>query len=371
MEFVKGVISLPSSPKRTLMRLLHSKYRLPFLFLFLFPLTSRSQSSLGNNNSAFIGNNKAACITNAGKLLDEVFQLMERNYYRRDAVIWDTLQQAARNRLEASINCEAAYEVINWCFAQMKERHSFVMPAIKAATYNNDTSFMRFTPDLSDLVGDIRYDRAGDSIAYLTLPWINSSDEAVCALMADSIQQVIADLDNGRIHTWVIDLRQNTGGNCWPMIAGIGPLLGEGVCGYFVRNNEKVPFSYQNGTAFQGKHPRCTLNKPAYTLRAAPKRIIVLTGSRTSSSGEIIALAFKGKEGVQLIGEPTAGLTTANATYQLSNNAMLVLSVCQEADRNGVICEGRIRPDIWIDRKLPLIWKELIVDQEFLQQLSL
>ena len=31
----------------------------------------------------------------------------------------------------------------------------------------------------------------------------------------------------------MIDLRPNTGDNCWPMLAGIGPLLGEGVCGYF------------------------------------------------------------------------------------------------------------------------------------------
>ncbi len=339
------------------------------LFIFLLPLFSTAQSSLGNNNSAFSGSTKAACISNAGKLLEEVFQLMERNYYRRDAVVWDTLQQAARNRLQASINCEAAYEVINWCFSQMKERHSFVMPAIKAAEYNNDTSFMRFIPDLSNLVGEIRTERGGDSIAYLTLPWINTSDETVCSIMADSLQQVIAELDNGHIKTWVIDLRQNTGGNCWPMLAGIGPLLGEGVCGYFVRNHEKVPFSYSNGTAFQGKHPRCTLNKPAYTLRSIPQKIIVLTGPRTSSSGEIIALAFKGKAEVQLIGEPTAGLTTANATYNLSNNAMLVLSVCQEADRNGTICEGRIRPDIWIDRKLPQSLAELLSDKDLAQHL--
>ena len=62
-----------------------------------------------------------------------------------------------------------------------------------------------------------------------------------------------------------------------------------------------------------------------------------------------MALAFKGLPHVQLIGEATAGLTTANSTYTLSNNAMLVLSVCKEADRNGNVCQGRIRPDQWVD----------------------
>jgi C-terminal processing protease CtpA/Prc len=71
----------------------------------------------------------------------------------------------------------------------------------------------------------------------------------------------------------------------------------------------------------------------------------VLTGRRTVSAGEIVALAFRGKDQTLLIGEPTAGLTTANATYSLSDRSMLVLTVCQEADRTGRICEGSVQPD--------------------------
>ena len=338
--------------------------RLLYLFLFL-PFLSFGQATLGTNNTAYSGNSTEVCIVNAGKLLDEVFLLMEKNYYRRDVIIWDTLQQAARNRLQSSNSCESAYEVINWCFGQMKERHSFVMPAIKAAAYNNDTSFVRFTPDLSSLVGEIRIENIGDTIAYFSLPWINTTDETICSLMADSLQRVIAGLDNGKSQTWVLDLRNNTGGNCWPMIAGVGPLLGEGVCGYFVRNQERVAISYQKGKAFQGKHSRCAVNGTPYQLKTPPKRIILLTGNRTSSSGEIITLAFKGKAEVLVAGEPTAGLTTANATYSLSNNAMLVLSVCQEADRYGTICEGRIKPDIWIEKKLPSTLAKLMLETEF------
>ena len=58
-----------------------------------------------------------------------------------------------------------------------------------------------------------------------------------------------------------------------------------------------------------------------------------------------MALAFRGGEQTCLMGEPTAGFTTANATYSLSDKSMLVLSVCQEADRTGRICEGSIQPD--------------------------
>jgi C-terminal processing protease CtpA/Prc len=74
----------------------------------------------------------------------------------------------------------------------------------------------------------------------------------------------------------------------------------------------------------------------------------LLTGNNTASAGEIVALAFKGRENVYLYGEPTAGLTTANATYSLSDGSLLVLTVCKEADRNGKICDGRILPDMTI-----------------------
>ena len=58
-----------------------------------------------------------------------------------------------------------------------------------------------------------------------------------------------------------------------------------------------------------------------------------------------MALAFKGKEQTYLYGQPTAGLTTANTTYNLSDRSMLVLTVCREADRNGNLVEGKIVPD--------------------------
>jgi C-terminal processing protease CtpA/Prc len=87
------------------------------------------------------------------------------------------------------------------------------------------------------------------------------------------------------------------------------------------------------------------VSREGYRTRVARKSIVVLTGRRTVSAGEIVAMAFKGKDQALLFGEPTAGLTTANATYSLSDHSMLVLSVCREADHTGRIWEGSIVPD--------------------------
>jgi carboxyl-terminal processing protease len=223
------------------------------------------------------------------------------------------------------------------------------MPPKKAGQYNYDASLAPLPP-LSELVGEIRGEWLNDSIAYLTVPWVSTTDSFICMRIADSLQELIARLDNKGggdrgVTKWIIDLRKNAGGNCWPMLAGIGPLLGDGICGYFVNGTERIPISYRNGAAFQGKHVLCRVSKEGYRTQRQPKSIVVLTGKRTISAGEIVALAFKGREQAYLLGEPTAGLTTANATYSLSDRSMLVLTVCREADYLGRICEGSILPD--------------------------
>jgi hypothetical protein len=312
-----------------------------FVFVLLLADPAYSRDGYGVSDTSII-----SCLQKASRQLDEVFLLMQKHYYKKETVQWDTLITAAKARLAAAGNCENAYETVDWCFRQISEKHSFIMPADKAAVYNYDTAILTRKPSISQLVGEIKGELFADKgIAYLTLPWVGTSDPALCTRIADSIQQLIARLDQPGISKWIVDLRKNTGGNCWPMLAGIGPLLGDGVCGYFVSDNAKIPISYNNGAAMQGRNVRCKTTGIGYHTRIKNKWIILLTGPLTSSAGEIVALSFRGKEQTYLYGEATAGYTTANATYTMSDQSILVLTVCREADRNGRVQEGKIIPD--------------------------
>lgn len=300
-----------------------------------------SAQTVGNtdNDSAF-----AACIAQASRLLDETLVIMQKHYYKKDSVEWDELITSAKIRLNSSSDCQTAHEILQWCFKQLKERHSFIMPAAKANVYNGNINSSGNPASLRQLAGPIRQEQMESDIAYIDVPWLSSADKDISTAFADSLQRVIAAFDQAGVTKWIIDLRHNTGGNCWPMLAGLGPLLGNGIHGYFISSHEKISFSYQEGSVLQGKYKRCTVTDP-YTLTNPVKNIIVLTGPATASAGEIVTLAFKGMNNVTFIGEPTAGLTTANATYKLSDGSMLVLTVCKEADRNGKIYEGKIEPD--------------------------
>ena len=309
--------------------------------LFGFLLAS-SQTCLGQNHA--VVENRSVCIDNANALLDEALALMQQHYYKKDSVQWEPLIKKARTLLDQSSDCESAYKAVEWCFDQLKEDHSFIMSPVKASIYSGNVNAPKIPASSKALHGPIIHELIEDDIGYINVPWISTTNEAICRSYADSIQSVIKSFDQRGINKWIIDLRKNTGGNCWPMLAGLGPLLGNGTHAYFVSSNENIPVSYHNGIVRQGRNSRCTVSTP-YTLKLNKKTIIVLIGKNTSSAGEIVALSFKGQSNVYLYGEPTAGLTTANATYSLSDGSMLVLTVCKEADRHGKIIQGKIQPD--------------------------
>lgn len=310
------------------------------LFVILFVVST--PKSVAQNNPADTG--LTTCVQKAEVLLDEAFSLMQKHYYKRDSVQWGSLMQSAKISLNQSADCESAYKIVQWCFDQIKEEHSFIMAPLKAAMYSGNINSLQVAPHIKPLSGTIGHEWIEGGIAYIDIPWIATTDKIICTQYADSVQSIIRAFDQKGIDKWIIDLRKNTGGNCWPMLAGLGPLLGDGIYGYFVSPKETIPISYKNGMVMQGKQARGSVSNP-HTLESAKKRIVVLTGEKTSSAGEIVALSFKGLKDVYLYGQPTAGLTTANASYPLSDGSMLVLTVCKEADRTGKIVEGKIQPD--------------------------
>ncbi|NII28728.1 hypothetical protein HB364_26845 [Pseudoflavitalea sp. X16] len=314
--------------------------RIFFLFLFI---ASFSYGQSGRGTASAMATTLLSGQDSAMHLFEQALELMQRNALRKD-VDWDSLVVAARGQLSEATSIQDAHAVINQCLQRVQGAHSFVMPSRHAALYHNDTARLKRTPVLKELVGAIEYNMEDQGIGYIAVPWVSTSDPLVCTLIADSLQSLIGRLAAQGATRWIIDLRKNSGGNCWPMLAGIGPLLGNGVCGYFVRDARVTSIRYQDGVALHNNTPMCKTSKSVTLADHQRQQMVVLTGPKTSSSGEILALAFKGMPHARLMGEPTAGLTTANTTYDLYDGSTLVLTICREADRHGNICEGRIVP---------------------------
>lgn len=90
----------------------------------------------------------------------------------------------------------------------------------------------------------------------------------------------------------------------------------------------------------------------------------VLTSQLAASSGEFAALAFRSLPRVRNFGEPTAGLPTANRQIELSDGAMILLTVSLGVDRSGQVHDGPFPPDYHVT----IAWTQLgTVDDPVLQ----
>lgn len=151
---------------------------------------------------------------------------------------------------------------------------------------------------------------------------------------------------------WVVDLRLNTGGNMWPMLAAAAPLLGEGELGAFVlKGGERWLWTFAGGTLrADGVAMAAAPDAPA--LLPSPP-VAVLTSGLTASAAEALAVAFRGRPGARSFGEATAGVPAVNRTFPLPDGATLFLTVGRFADRTGRVYEEPLPPDV----ELPVAWE--------------
>ncbi|BFO67788.1 S41 family peptidase [Chryseobacterium sp. KCF3-3] len=183
-------------------------------------------------------------------------------------------------------------------------------------------------------------------IGYISVPGFGSLNTEVGNDFALQIHNMIKKLDSeNTIKGWIVDLRGNTGGNMYPMISGLGSLIGEGTLGYFVYKDKKSPWVYKNRKFGDNK-----ITEP-YDLKSGQSKIAVLIGPSTASSGEATTIAFIGKSNVKLFGKPSAGYTSANSVYPLSDGKSFALASSYEMDRNGKVYYGKIDPDVPVESK--------------------
>ena len=167
------------------------------------------------------------------------------------------------------------------------------------------------------------------------------------------VQGGLPELEDAGARGWIIDLRRNDGGNMWPMLAGLTPLLGRADYGSFLDPVDGVRWLWR----FDGARLFCPredrpeafyepIDVPGGALLKTPDApVAVLCSGVTSSSGEAVLIAFLGSPRTRTFGSPTGGLATSNGTHRLSDGSSLILTNSLMADRLGRVYEGGVVPD--------------------------
>ena len=184
-------------------------------------------------------------------------------------------------------------------------------------------------------------------LGYVILFGFRAQKEEEVNKYADQIQNIIIDLSKQDICGWIVDLRYNTGGNMWPMIAGLGALIGEGKLGTFKNTNgPSFDWYYRDGQSWMEDTPQARVSHPEFLLNPDEIPVAVLIGLRTASSGEATAISFHGRPNTRFFGRVSSGLTTVNNGFLLGDGAVIVLTVGIDVDRNGQEYGGSMEPDV-------------------------
>ncbi|MER7850307.1 S41 family peptidase [Kitasatospora sp. NPDC096077] len=267
--------------------------------------------------------------------LDQALDLMETKSLLRKQTDWKQLRASAHQAASGAMTTADTYPAITDAVRALGDLHSYFWTPEQART-GTETTIEQF-PELTSR-------RLPNGAGYLTLPPVSGSEQSAAAYVRQG-REAVRNTEQGKgACGWVIDLRRNTGGNMWPMLTVVAPILGDGEVGSFIdADGTKTPWTITDATPSLGGQPFPW--GPGSSLRTAAPPVAVLTDGRTASAAEAVLVAFKGRPDTRTFGTSTRGVPTANEAYPLPDGAILGLTGARDADRTGESYDQPIRPD--------------------------
>lgn len=271
--------------------------------------------------------------------LSEMISIMEANAIFRDRIDWNGFREKVFQKAKewGAQNITEAYPAIQTALGLLGDHHSFYQPSIGQTVFNPAPRPCSVSgappPSVPPDIGFVQISGFG-----------GTSAEGI--IFATAIQQRIRAADRPDLIGWIVDLRDNSGGLIWPMLAGVGPILGDGIAGYFFEpsNGSYLEWEYSTGVAGYSGAPLTQVSNPYQLIHGQPK-VAVLTFTATASAGEAIVVAFRGRPNARSFGTPTCGVPTGNKGYKLSDGAILELTTAFYVDRTHTSYSDSIVPD--------------------------
>ena len=255
--------------------------------------------------------------------------IMQRHGLYAQGEQWKAAKAAALATHPASH--EEAVEAVQQALKVAGGKHSFIMSTEEVV--GNDTGTWTM-PSVA----------LCDGIAVIKLPAFGGNDTDG-RRYATTVLEALPDQLNGV----VIDLRDNTGGNMYPMIAAVHRFLPDDNVLHFRNRKGTQPIS----SGFVINSVGIERQKPI----ECP--VAILTNEWTASSGEATLLCFRGLEKARVFGSPTAGYASSNVPYPMPDGSKLVLTVgCDVARTGEEFCDDPIVPDAATDTPMEdaLLW---------------
>jgi C-terminal processing protease CtpA/Prc len=261
--------------------------------------------------------------------LDSALNIMQAQSLHRHAIQWPAFREQITGLAAGAREPRHTYSTIAYALEQLGDHHSQFLTPVQYAAGGVST-----VPQGQVLEG---------AVGYLKVPGYSGPSPEVHAQQYHDLLRL---LDRPATCGWIVDVRNNTGGNMWPMLAGLGPLLGTDRPGSFVdADGARTQWTYAAGVAgTEPGAPVVRVERP-HTLSRANPPVAIIANATTVSAGEAVVVAFRGRPGTRSFGAATYGVPTGNQGFAMPDTALVVLTVVRFADRGGTAYDAPLPPD--------------------------
>ena len=257
-----------------------------------------------------------ACGDANERYVRKAVKIMDRQGLYAQGEQWEAAKAEALAAHPASH--EEAVAAVQQALKVAGGKHSFIVSADEVS--GNDTG--SWAMPMVELI---------DNIAVITLPAFGGN-ESDGRRYAATVLEALPD----RLKGVIIDLRDNRGGNMYPMIAAVHRFLPDDNMLRFRSRKGTQPITCDYVMRSVGMERQSAIECP----------VAILTNEWTASSGEAVLICFRGLEKVRVFGSPTAGYASANTPFPLPDGSNLVLTTgCDVARTGEEFCDDPIAPD--------------------------
>jgi len=272
----------------------------------------------------------------------DLFKAFKIGYLHRKSVDWKTVEAETYRNLKNYSNFKASLTEITILFDKIEATHCLVYRSNEKYTVTRKV----ISKDRYSTEWRKKYDSKpafetkliDGKYGYILIPgmvFFDNTAENMSKIAQPMYDQIAKLKTESKIEGWIVDLRVNTGGNSAPMLLALYDLLGDHTIGGELNLNKKQVSKHKlsNGSYIQKSTTIASINPSGELIDDA--KVAVITGIFTGSSGEVTALAFKGRPNTIFVGENTAGYTTGNVSWPLPYGTTLALTTGYDSDRNG------------------------------------
>ncbi|MBL0234946.1 MAG: hypothetical protein IPQ08_15015 [Chitinophagaceae bacterium] len=275
----------------------------------------------------------------AKKYVDNVFRIIEKNYYYIDRINIKLLKDKCYALISNAKTTKETYPAIDTLLKDLFDHHHIFL---RPEQFSNSSKIWPLKFPSVEVINK--------SVGYIKIPPI-ANQYNQWQLWIDSLQNSLGRLEGSTIKGWIIDLRGNYGGDLPPMITSLYPFFGDGII-YTLqdRKNNLETYSFSSGY-YAIKKRRKVYKAVRYNNQIKTELnipVAILIDIKTASAAEMVAIAFKGRAKTIFLGEPTAGLTISTRGFKLSDNAFFTIANGKFYDLKGNSYENSITPDIFI-----------------------